>query len=149
MYYISDLNSNLLSVFYLINYKYHIYFLLQNTQPTVKMNDSDSHVIVYSYEKNGLFIFDSITCFSDECVNITTLSNLELVNNSVKEETNKLPQKKFLGFLTIWHKHLKHIANAIVKKLFKKQIVKEIEINDHNNKNNIHQYSICFKGKMT
>jgi len=28
MYYISDLNGNLLSVSYLVNYKYHVHFLL-------------------------------------------------------------------------------------------------------------------------
>ena len=31
IYYIPDLNSNLLSVSYLVNYKYHVCFLLQNT----------------------------------------------------------------------------------------------------------------------
>jgi len=31
VYYISDLNGNLLSVFYLVNHKYYVYFLLQNT----------------------------------------------------------------------------------------------------------------------
>jgi len=31
VYYVPDLNGNLLSVSYLVNCKYHVYFLLQNT----------------------------------------------------------------------------------------------------------------------
>jgi len=31
VYYVPDLNGNLLSVSYLVNCKYHIHFLLQNT----------------------------------------------------------------------------------------------------------------------
>jgi len=67
-----------------------------------------------------LFIFDGTTYLPKECANVTILSNLESVNDSVKEKIDELPQKKSTGFLTIWHKHLGHIAKATVKKLFKK-----------------------------
>ena len=91
MYYIPDLNGNLLSVSYLVNRKYHIYFLLWNTRPAVKINDPDGHVIAYGYEENGLFIFDGTTCLPEECANITILSDLELVNDSVEEKMDEPP----------------------------------------------------------
>ena len=36
-----------------------------------------------------------------------------------------------------------------MKKLFKKQMVKEMEINDYDNEDNTHQYFICLKSKIT
>ena len=101
MYYISDLNSNLLSIFYLVNRKYHVYFLLRNTWPAIEINGPDDYIIVYSHKENGLFIFDSITCFPKEYANITILSNFKSVNNSVEEKMDKPPQKKSTGSLTI------------------------------------------------
>ena len=64
MYYVPDLNGNLLSVSYLVNCKYHVHFLLWNTQSAIEINNPDGHVIAYGYEENDLFIFDSTTCFS-------------------------------------------------------------------------------------
>ena len=89
MYYIPDLNGNLLSVSYLVNCKYHVYFLLWNTRPAVKINNSDSCVIAYSHEENNLFIFDSTTYLPKECANVTILSDLESVNDSVEEKTDE------------------------------------------------------------
>ena len=148
MYYIPDLNSNLLSVSYLVNHKYHVHFLLWNTQPAVEIDDLDGYVITYGHEENSLFIFDSTTCLSEEYANITILSDLKLVNDSVKEKMDELPQKKSTGSLTIWYKHLEHVAKAIVKKLFKKWMVKRMEIDKHNDEDETHQYSICLEGKM-
>lgn len=37
----------------------------------------------------------------------------------------------------------------MVKKLFKKQMVKEMKINDYDDEDNIHQYFICLKSKIT
>ena len=91
VYYIPDLNGNLLSVSYLVNHKYHVHFLLWNTQPAVEINDPDGHVIAYGHEENGLFIFDSTTCLLEERANNTILSDLELVNNSVEEKTDEPP----------------------------------------------------------
>jgi len=87
VYYVPDLNGNLLSVSYLVNRKYHVYFLLQNTRPAVEINDSDGHVITYGHEENGLFIFDGTTCLPEECANITILSDLELVNDMSRSLT--------------------------------------------------------------
>jgi len=95
-----------------------------------------------------LFIFDSTTCLLEERANNTILSDLELVNNSVEEKTDEPPQKKFTGFLTTWHKCLGHVVKATVKKLFKKQMVKGMEIDKHDNKDETHQCSTCIKGKM-
>ena len=89
VYYISDLNGNLLSVSYLVNRKYHVHFLLQNTRPAVEINNPDGYVIAYNHEENSLFIFDGTTCLPEEHANITILSNLELVNDSVEEKTDK------------------------------------------------------------
>jgi len=114
VYYIPDLNSNLLSVFYLVNCKYHVHFLLQNTQPAVEIDDPDGYIIAYSHEENSLFIFDGTTCLSEKCANVTILSDLESVNDSVEEKTDKLPQKKSTGSLTTWHKCLGHIAKVTV-----------------------------------
>jgi len=96
-----------------------------------------------------LFIFDSTTCLLEECANNTILSDLELVNDSVEEKTDEPPQKKFTGFLITWHKCLGHVAKATVKKLFKKQMVKGMEIDKHDNKDETHQCSTCIKGMMT
>ena len=49
----------------------------------------------------------------------------------------------------MWHKCLRHITKTTVKKLFKKQIVKKMEIDEHDNKDETHQYSTCLKDKMT
>ena len=92
---------------------------------------------------------DGTTYLSEEHANITILSNLESVNDSVEEETDKLPQKKFIGSLTMWHKHLEHVAKTTVKKLFKKQMVKRMEIDEHDNEDETHQCSTYFKSKMT
>ena len=100
VYYISDLNDNLLSISYLVNCKYHVHFLLQNTRPAVEINNPDGHIIAYGHKENGLFIFDSTTCHLKEHANVTILSNLESVNNSVEEKTDELPQKKSTGSLT-------------------------------------------------
>jgi len=62
---------------------------------------------------------------------------------------DKPPQKKSTGSLITWHKHLGHIAKTTVKKLFKKQMVKRMEINEHDDKDETHQCSTCLKGKMT
>ena len=91
MYYIPGLNGNLLSVSYLVNCKYHVHFLLWNTQPAVEIDDPDGHVIAYGHEENGLFIFDSTTCFSKEHANVIILSNLKSVNDSVEEKTDEPP----------------------------------------------------------
>jgi len=96
-----------------------------------------------------LFIFDGITCLPEEHANITILSNLKLVNDSVEDKTDEPPQKKSTGSLTTWHKCLGHIAKATVKKLFKKQIVKGMEIDKHDDEHETHQCSTCLKGKMT
>jgi len=96
-----------------------------------------------------LFIFDGITCLSEERTNITILSDLELVNDSVKEKIDELPQKKSTSSLTTWHKHLGHVAKATVKKLSKKQMVKGMEIDKHDDEDETHQCSTCLKGKMT
>ena len=149
VYYIPDLNDSLLSVSYLVNHKYHVHFLLWNTQPAVEIDDLDGYVITYGHEENSLFIFDSTTCLSKEYANITILSDLKLVNDSVKEKMDELPQKKSTGSLTTWYKCLEYVAKATVKKLFKKWIVKGMEIDKHNDKDETHQYSICLKGKMT
>ena len=149
MYYVSNLNSNLLSVSYLVNYKYYVHFPLQNTWPAVEIDNFNGHIIVYGHRENGLFIFDGTTCLSKEYANVTILSNLESVNDSIEEKTDELPQKKFTGSLTMWHKHLGHVTKATVKKLFKEQMVKGIEINKHDGKDETHQCSTCLKGKMT
>ena len=149
IYYVPDLNSNLLSVSYLVNRKYHVHFLLWNTWPAVEIDDPDGCVIAYSHEENSLFIFDSTTYLSKECANVTILSNLKSVNDSVEEKTDEPLQKKSTGSLTMWHKHLGHVAKATVKKLFKKQMVKGIEIDEHDDEDETHQCSTCLKGKMT
>ena len=149
MYYVSDLNGNLLLVFYLVNCKYHVHFLLQNTRPAIEINNPDGHVIAYSHKENSLFIFDSTTCFPEKHANITILSNLKFVNDSIEEKMDEPPQKNSTGSLTIWHKHLEHVAKATVKKLFKKQMVKRMEIDEHDDKDETHQCSICLEGKMT
>jgi len=137
VYYISDLNSNLLLVSYLVNHKYHVYFL-QNTRPAVEIDDPDGHVIAYGHKENSLFIFNSTTCLPEEHANVTILSDLKSVNDSVEEKMDKPPQKKSTGSLTTWYKRLGHVAKAIVKKLFKKQIVKGMEIDKHDNKDETH-----------
>ena len=91
VYYVSNLNGNLLSVFYLVNRKYYVYFLLWNTRPAVEINDPDGHIIAYGHEENSLFIFDGTTCLSEEYVNITILSDLKLVNDSVEEKMDEPP----------------------------------------------------------
>lgn len=48
-----------------------------------------STIIGYGHEKNGLFIFNGITCLSNKHINVITLSDLKLVNNCVKKETNE------------------------------------------------------------
>ena len=149
MYYVSDLNGNLLLVFYLVNCKYHVHFLLQNTRPAIEINNPDGHVIAYSHKENSLFIFDSTTCFPEKNANITILSNLKFVNDSIEEKMDEPPQKNSTGSLTIWYKHLEHVAKATVKKLFKKQMVKRMEIDEHDDKDETHQCSICLEGKMT
>jgi len=73
-----------------------------------------------------------------EHANITILSNLESVNDSIEEKMDEPPQKKSISSLTMWHKCLGHVAKAIVKKLFKKQMVKGIEINEHDDKDETH-----------
>ena len=148
VYYVPDLNGNLLLVSYLVNCKYHVYFLLQNTRPAVEIDNPDGCIIAYSHKENGLFIFDSTTCLPKEHANITILSNLESVNDSIEEKTDELPQKKSTDSLTKWHKHLGHVAKATVKKLFKKQMVKRMEIDRHDDKNETHQCSTCLEGKM-
>ena len=50
MYYIPNLNGNLLLVSYLVNYKYYVHFLLWNTQPAVEIDNPDGHVIVYGHK---------------------------------------------------------------------------------------------------
>ena len=149
VYYVSDLNDNLLSVSYLVNRKYYVHFLLQNTWPVVEINNPDGHIIAYGHKENGLFIFDGTTCLSKKYANITILSDLELVNDNVEEKMDEPPQKKSTGSLTMWHKHLGHVALATVKKLFKKQMVKGMEIDKHDDKNETHQCSTCIKGKIT
>jgi len=96
-----------------------------------------------------LFIFDDTTCLPEECANITILSDLELVNDSVEEKMDEPPQKKSIGSLTTWHKCLGHVAKATVKKLSKKQMVKGMEIDEHDDEDETHQCSTCLKGKMT
>jgi len=59
------------------------------------------------------------------------------------------PQKKSTGSLTTWHKCLEYVAKATVKKLFKKWMVKGMEINEHDDKDETHQCFTCLKGKMT
>ena len=59
------------------------------------------------------------------------------------------PQKKSTGSLTTWHKRLGHVAKATVKKLSKKQMVKGMEIDEHDDEDETHQCSTCLKGKMT
>ena len=108
-----------------------------------------NNVIAYGHEENSLFIFDGTTCLPKECANVTILSNLKSVNDSIEEKTDEPPQKKSTGSLTIWHKHLGHVAKATVKKLFKKQMVKRTKIDKHDNEDETHQCSICLKGKMT
>jgi len=149
MYYVSDLNNNLLSVSYLVNRKYHVHFLLQNTQSAVEIDDPDDHVIVYGHKENGLFIFDGTTCLPKEHANITILSDLESVNDSVEEKTDEPPQRKSTGSLTTWHKRLGHVAKATVKKLFKKRMVKGMEINKHDDEDETYQCSTYLEGKMT
>ena len=149
MYYIPDLNGNLLLVSYLVNRKYHVHFLLWNTWPAVEINNPDGHVIAYGHEENGLFIFDSTTCLPEEHANITILNDFELLNDSVEEKMDEPPQKKSTGSLTTWHKRLGHVAKATVKKLSKKQMVKGIEIDKHDDKDETHQCSTCLKGKIT
>jgi len=95
-----------------------------------------------------LFIFDSTTCLSEEHANVTILSNIESVNDSVEEKIDEPPQKKSTDSLTIWHKRLEHVAKTTVKKLFKKQMVKGIEINKHDDEDDTHQCSTCLEGKM-
>jgi len=148
MYYISDLNGNLLLVSYLVNHKYHVHFLLWNTRPAIEIDNPDGCVIAYSHEENSLFIFDSTTCLPEKHANVTILSNLKSVNDSVEEKMDEPPQKKSTGFLTTWHKHFGHVAKATVKKLFKKQMVKKMEIDKHDNKDETHQYSTCLEGKI-
>ena len=101
MYYVTNLNSNLLSVSYLVNCKYHVHFLLWNTWPAIEINNPDGHVIAYGHKENGLFIFNSITYLPEEHVNVTILSDLKSVDNSVKEKTDEPPQKKSTGSLTM------------------------------------------------
>ena len=149
MYYVPDLNSNLLSVSYLVNRKYHVHFLLWNTRSAVEIDNSNGCFIAYGHKENSLFIFDGTTCLPKEHTNVTILSNLESVNDSVEEKINEPPQKKSTGFLTTWHKRLGHVAKAIVKKLFKKQMVKGMEIDEHDDKDETHQCSTCLEGKMT
>ena len=60
-----------------------------------------SDIIAYGHEKNGLFIFDNITCLPEEHANIIILSDLKLVNDSVEEKMDKPPQKKSTGSLTM------------------------------------------------
>jgi len=96
-----------------------------------------------------LFIFDGTTCLPKEHANVTILSNLKLVNDSIEEKMDKPSQKKFTGFLTIWHKHLGHVAKVTVKKLFKKRMVKGMEINKYDDKDETHQCSTCLKDKIT
>ena len=96
-----------------------------------------------------MFIFDSTTCLPKKHANITILSDLELVNDSVEEKTDDLSQKKSTGSLTTWHKHLGHVAKATVKKLSKKQMVKRMEIDEHDDEDETHQCSTCLKDKMT
>ena len=97
MYYVPDLNGNLLSVFYLVNCKYHIHFLLQNTWFAVEIDDPDGYIIAYGHKENGLFIFDGTTCLLKEHANVIILSNLKSVNDSVEEKTDEPPQKKSTG----------------------------------------------------
>ena len=96
-----------------------------------------------------MFIFDGTTYLPEERANITILNDFELVNDSVEEKMDELPQKKSTGSLTTWHKRLGHVAKATVKKLSKKQMVKRMEIDKHDNKDKTHQCSTCLKGKMT
>ena len=96
-----------------------------------------------------MFIFDGTTCLPEEYANITILSNFESVNDSVEEKMDKPPQKKSTDSLTTWHKRLGHVARATVKKLFKKQMVKRMEIKEHDDENDTYQCSTCLKGKMT
>ena len=49
----------------------------------------------------------------------------------------------------MWHKHLGHVAKTTVKKLFKEQMVKRMEINEHDGKDETHQCSTYLKGKTT
>jgi len=91
VYYISDLNGNLLSVSYLVNHKYHVHFLLWNTRPAIEIDDPDGCVIAYSHEENSLFIFDGTTCLPEEHANVTILSNLKSVNDSVEEKMDEPP----------------------------------------------------------
>ena len=149
MYYVPDLNSNLLSVSYLVNCKYHVHFLLWNTWPAVEIDNSNGCIIAYGHKESGLFIFDGTTCLPEEYANITILSNFESVNDSVEEKMDKPPQKKSTDSLTTWHKRLGHVARATVKKLFKKQMVKRMEIKEHDDENDTYQCSTCLKGKMT
>ena len=97
MYYVPDLNGNLLSVSYLVNCKYHIHFLLQNTWFAVEIDDPDGYIIAYGHKENGLFIFDGTTCLLKEHANVIILSNLKSVNDSVEEKTDEPPQKKSTG----------------------------------------------------
>jgi len=85
-----------------------------------------------------LFIFDSTTCLPEECANVTILSDLKSVNDSIEEKIDEPPQKKSTGSLAMWHKHLGHVAKATVKKLFKKWMVKGMEINEHDDENETH-----------
>ena len=101
VYYILDLNGNLLLVSYLVNCKYHVYFLLRNTWSAVKIDNPDGCVITYGHEENGLFIFNGTTCLPKECANVTILSDLKSVNDSIEENTDELPQKKSTGSLII------------------------------------------------
>ena len=73
-----------------------------------------------------------------EYANITILSDLESVNDSIEEKMDEPPQKKSTSSLTTWHKCLGHVAKATVKKLFKKQMVKGIEINEYDDEDETH-----------
>ena len=108
-----------------------------------------SDVIAYGHEGNGLFIFDGTTCLPEKHANITILSDLKLVNDSVEEKMDEPPQKKSTDSLTMWYKRLEYVAKATVKKLSKKQMVKGMEIDEHDDEDETYQCSTCLKGKMT
>ena len=120
-----------------------------NKEAKVQITLTLSDVIAYGHEGNGLFIFDGTTCLPEKHANITILSDLKLVNDSVEEKMDEPPQKKSTDSLTMWYKRLEYVAKATVKKLSKKQMVKGMEIDEHDDEDETYQCSTCLKGKMT
>jgi len=56
----------------------------------------NSYIIAYIYEENSLFIFDGITYLPDKYANVTVLSNLKSVNNSMKNKKKQIILEEIL-----------------------------------------------------